>query len=230
MFNINKDATKQAKGGNYLAGDAIHNVKLGDVTMETIDTKNGPAKVLRIKVVGVENGAEYTETLFGPTRAEDAERTINANGKPQASNLEHLSNKCVQFIAAFRPKLFAQIESGETQLAAKNWDDFRKILHKELTPAIGKIETQIKLTKNNSGFTETNRFTAGLNKNGDVFTSNWVVGKNLSFSDYEMQQIEKRKNARPSSISSITAGSDDDISLAGSDLDVDINLEELDNL
>lgn len=229
MFNINAEVAAQNESkGNFLKGGEIHKVKLSEVKAETIKTKNGDSDVLRIEVVN-EKGAKYVETLFEPS-SEDFQRKTSDKGKVQPSNWEQTLNKVMQYISGFRPKLFEDIRNKTVKIEAKNWDDFRKRIIKELKAAVGKTETNFKLVKNKSGYAVTPGWPAALNKEGELFTGNHFIGDDLSFSDFEIEHMKKVAQAAPSSMQSTIGGSEDiDLNSELDDLS-DIDLTELDAL
>lgn len=226
MYGFNQDAAKAnvAKGGNYLKAGEIHKVSVQDVQMETIDTKNGPAKVLKVTIAD-KDGAMYEDTFFEPNQ-DDFNRRTSDKGRTMPSNWEHTQNKLMQYIYAFRRDLYDKILAGES-MQVKTWDDFRKKMVNYLTIAKDKgTETNVKMVKNKAGYASTPGYTAALNKDGEVFTGNKFLGEvdEVAFTDWEITQMQNIAKAAPTNI-----GDDSGLDSEINDLD-SLDLDSLDAL
>lgn len=84
-------------------------------------------------------------------------------------------------------------------------EDFDKIV-KNLTQVIsGSVNktTSIKLVGDSRGYAAIPQY-VGLSKDGSAFISNNWLGDNLAFSTYEVNQMNKQKNAKPSKVDETT--------------------------
>jgi hypothetical protein len=127
-------------------------------------------------------------------------------------------------IDSINPTIAKQIDSGEKNLTAPDWDSLRNLVIKILDGGKGK-STKIKLLKNKSGEAVFPGFFASLTKEGKAYIRNNFIGEKISFSAYEVERIKKEATAKPNTpetfippTSTGNAGSDFDMNFSVADL------------
>jgi hypothetical protein len=101
----------------------------------------------------------------------------------------------MQIVHALNPTGEEKIKANASKI--KSIDQFIDLIIKALTGK-EKVETDLKLVgRNNNGTVYAALPNAcGLNKEGDIFPTNFI-GDNLFFNNYELTQQKKYQNAKP---------------------------------
>ena len=82
---------------------------------------------------------------------------------------------------ALNPEAGEKIEKGEAQFKASSFDGIVKLLKKILDSKVG-TQTQIKLLPNKNGYASLPSYVASINREGIVYISSKVIGKDLTLS------------------------------------------------
>jgi len=228
MYQLDNTTPSATNGGTYLSGNAIHKVKF--LGAEKAD--KGSFKVVSIKVEGLgdDAGCVYEDVIFEPKN--EPRQTGGPNNYESPSSMEQFQAKLRQYIDALNPALSKAINENTKTLGAKDWEGMRDVIVAALNSKGNKnvgTETEYKLLKNKDGYATVPGFVAGLTKDGKVFQRTKFIGEGLSFTDYEMKQIDKAATAKPSNPESKNELNDELSGGAGADSsdDLDFDLEDL---
>ena len=212
---------------SYLKPYNIYKVKLNKIEKSTIKGAKDPTK--EYSVIAIEFGNEsgiFSTNLFVPNRPEDMERKENeSTHKEQPSNWERFYMTLLQIMEVLNPTGAAKFKELAKSGKIKSVDTFIEVVLKALS---GKNteEAYLKLV--------------GRNNNGTVYstlpTSCWVDQNTkqvkplnfissdeskLTFSAYEIQQMNTYKNAKPTPMNDSSDGgpsNGDDIDLESIEL------------
>lgn len=198
MFDMGAVATARVVENNRLKC-GIH-----DVIFKGIERGEdfGPNAVgtIDIHFEAVDGSGIFDDKMFEPTSAE-RKTTTDRNGveREQASPAEQFMAKCKQLIMALNPEAGEKIEKGEARFKASSFDGIVKLLKKILDSKVG-TQTQIKLLPNKNGYASLPSYVASINREGIVYISSKVIGKDLTLSSYEMSRIQAAATATPTNM------------------------------
>lgn len=214
-----------------LKGNAIYDVMFDGCEVKNFDGKKDPTKKFKTIVLKFSNDdGGFEHTIFEPTKngymgKSDFERgeskfkdskTGETRSIPQASNVESMMLLFKHAIDAIHPAFGAAIDSGEKEVAPKNWDDLREIVSAILNKKKG-AETKIKLVTNQKGEPKFPGFFAAVNRDGDSYIKNNFIGKKVAFTPYELTKINDAATAKPTVMDDdnmlVGGGSEDDLDL-----------------
>lgn len=197
LFSLNTNVESQSS----LKPNTIHDVIFKGVEAKEVGKEGGQKyQVIEIKYEK-ENGQKYSQTIFKPTRKEDAVRQTNTFGGESPSTVEQISEICRQLIAAINPEFYAKFKAKEPAAIAKynpnNWIELGKQLAAIVNPNIGK-KTQIKLLSTSQGLATMPGFPLQISKSGGVYCSTVMIGDDLSFTKKELEKIQNQKEPKKS--------------------------------
>ncbi len=224
-FNLT-EVTGQVTGSNRLRGWEIHTVQFKGVEFVTGKSKEGKDwTAMKIKF-GNDKGI-FEHQVFCPAN-DDSRRSGETNGKKWElpSGLESLSLTVAYLCRSLDPELYEKNKSKFVFELPAQFEKLVAFIGKLLERSINKT-TQLKLVCNNKGYAQLPQFIR-INRDGDVYLADHWLGDCCSFSDYEMTQMKKQKDAKPTdmgSIDGISVGVSDIASVNNNlDLDVDIDI------
>lgn len=204
-FNFNNLSNQNfsSTSGQYLRPYNIYKVNLTKIEKTELKGSKDPNAVYPVVALeftgcGDDKGV-FTTNLFIPTSEQDMERPIYKNNDgheyQRPSRFENFQYTLMQIVHAINPSGEEKIKSNASKI--KTIDQFIDLIIKALAGK-DKVETNLKLVgRNNNGTVYASLPNAcGLNKEGDVFPTNFI-GDNLFFTNYELTQQKKYQNAKP---------------------------------
>lgn len=213
-FDMNASNLGSGVSNSALAGNKIHNVLFKGV--EYSQSKDGKWEFMNIKFSGV-NGGYFTDRVFG-LDAKSGERTQGQYG-PNPSQYEMLMMKIKHLIAAVAPELLQQMQKGEVVFTPKNkngiFKQYVEFIGECLKPYID-TATEIKLVTDKKGQPCFPMYFVGITKeDAQTFMRTSFIGKNLSFTTKELEAMEIKEAAKPTTMpslgnTSLSLGDDDD--------------------
>lgn len=201
------ETTQAIAGSKRLKPWEIHKVKFMGCKVEDLKGKKDPNATYRMLVTRFENeGGYFEERTFFPND-ESAKRPVFKNKEGHeyegASNFEQIMAFIAQLGTVLNPEGFKKMQAASSKF--KSFDDVCKALITITTPSKGK-EYFIKLvgkTDKEGRVSPALPRIVGVNKDGDVFTSdNFISAKFeiLGFTDYEEGKRKEAKNATPTNM------------------------------
>lgn len=199
-FNIsNVQAVSNSK--KALAPWGIYDVEFKGCEVKEFQGKTDPTltfKVLKTRFEGEEG--YFEETIFFPKESDAVRQKYqNAQGHDYevASNWERTKTFIAQLATVLNPEGFKKMQEMSSKF--KGFDDMCKALITILTPKIG-TKTKIKLigrTKQDGTVEAVLPKFVGVNKEGQLFTSDNFIGDNLYFKPFEEGKRAAFLNAKP---------------------------------
>ena len=207
-LNFGKLADTQAVAGSKrLKPWEIHKVKFMGCKVEEIQGKKDPNATYKILVTRFENETGYFEERTFFPNEESAKRPTFTNREGHeyegASNFEQIMAFIAQLGTVLNPEGFKKMQAASSKF--KTFDDVCKALITITTPSKGK-EYFLKIvgkTDKEGRVSPALPRIVGVNKEGEVFTSdNFISAKFeiLGFSDYEEQKRKEAQNAKPTNM------------------------------
>lgn len=194
-------------GGQYLKPYDIYEVNLtkierGELKGKTDPSATYPIITIEFKEVGESNRA-FSENLFIPVSEKDMERPTFKNNEGheynRPSRFENFQFTLMQIVHALNPTGEAKIKENGSKI--KTVDQFIDLVLKALKGK-EKVNTFLKLVGRKDSKTNVEYAAlpqaCGLNKQGEVFPTNFIGEKDsLFFSNYELTQQKNYRNAKP---------------------------------
>lgn len=189
-MNFSFSQTKGATEGGKFLGAGIHKAKFNGIEYDTVNTKNGEANVMVLKL-DVDGYGEFKHNFFEPQSDERQEMQWGLS----ASQVDHFLISVRQILEALNPQLVKDLDEGKITLEGS----FAKIVKtiKKLTDEFVGDEVEIKLLPQNNGFNSIPTFVAGISKNGNLTIRTRFIGHDLTLNDRELKMIEAAKEAKP---------------------------------
>lgn len=207
MFQLD-NTTATVTSSSFLAANAIHKVKFEGAEKSTVGDDKTP--VVAIKFSGIDTEGTVEDKIFQPMS--DVREKSGPKDKENPSQVEQFQTKLRQYIAALNPALDKAINDGTKKIGAKDWEGMRDVIVAALNGSSNKNigrETELKLVKNKKGYASVPAYVAGLtNKDGKVFHSTKFIGDKVTFTDYEMNKINKEAGAVATPMPSNDLGDD----------------------
>ncbi len=196
-------------------GTAVNRLKawnIYDVVLRSIDYVSGTSAKgtdwQGMKVVFSGDQGIFEHTFFCPNENGFERVSGETNGRKWVlpSSAEVFSCVLAHLGETLSKDKYTKFQGIEFNLP----EDFEKLINtfKEvMAPAINKT-TSLKLVANNKGYADIPNF-VGINSNTDrpVINNNWI-GKNVTFSDYEIKKMHEAKEAKPSEAPSVDVAKD----------------------
>lgn len=223
-FNFGQIATTQATAtvSRTLKPWAIYPVKFAGCRVDHIQGKKDPSQTYDILKIRFENEeGYYEESIFFPREGDDERPTYqNREGHDYQtpSRFEQTMAIIAQLGTVLNREGFEKMQAASSKF--RNFEDVCKALIAITDPVKGK-ETNIKLIgRNRDG-----RVSAalpricGVNKQGELFTSDNFIGDKLFFTTYEENQISAYQNAKPTDMSKTESNPSDLLNPTSDDSD-----------
>lgn len=232
-FSFNATAgASQSTAKPRLAGNEIYVVNFDGCEIQDIKgVKDTSAlyKVLKLKFSNEQGSYEHTifeprEEDFNRTEREYTSKTGVLEKIPQTSGVENMMLLFKHAIDSINPTIAKAIDEGTQNLGAKDWDTLRQLVSKILDAGKG-TSMQIKLLRNNKGEANFPGYFAGITKEGKAYVKNNFIGKNLSFTAYETQRIQKELTAKPTAAKAYTESTNFDSLTNSVSPEVDISFD-----
>jgi len=183
-------------------GNAIYDVTFDGCEARDIQGVQDTTKVFHVLDIKFSNDEGiYTHTIFEPN-PEDMNDRQGPFG-PQPSNVKAMMLLFKHLIDAVNPELGKAIDNKEKNLNTTSWDSLRKLMVQATDSGKG-TQTKIKLVKNNKGVA-TFPFFAAYNKEGKLYMQTNFIGKNIFFTNKELDRIAKATEAKPTDVLSLDA-------------------------
>lgn len=180
----------------------IHEVTLKSVEYACFEGKKETNKGQKYEVLRVcfegKDGI-YEESVFCPQEGDEV-RQQGSNGNDNPSRLERFQFFVAHLGEQLAPERYAKMKNMEFDLP-KDFQKYVETLKKVLLPAIGKT-THLKLIGTAKGDPCLPYF-VNVSKEGVAYMSNNFLGDKLFFTDYELTTMERRKNAKPTDMSTV---------------------------
>lgn len=222
MSNLNFGSLASVKataGSKRLKAWEIHKVKFMGCRVEDLQGKKDPSAVYKLLVTRFENEDGYFEERTFFPNDDSTKRPVFKNKEGHeyegASNWEQIQTFIAQLATVLNPEGFKKMQAASSKF--KSFDDVCKALITITDPSKGK-ECYIKLsskTDKEGRVSPALPRIAGVNKDGELFTSDNFISlkeSGLSWSDYEERRRKEAANAKPSKMASvdseITTGDD----------------------
>ena len=212
-------------GPQYLRPYDIYEVNLNEIKKDVLKGKDGTEySIIAMEFKGCgDNTGVYNHNLFIPHKDEDFVRRVNeTSGANYPSAFEQFQYTLMQLVEVINPNGAAKIKENASKL--KSMDQFIDLIIKALT---GKSDVKffLKLVGRNSGgtiySTLPNACVLGKDATSETLPSvlNFVSQdrSKLVFSNYEITQMKKYKEAKPTNMSKEV----DDIDNSSENLDLD---------
>ena len=189
-MNFSFSQTKGATEGGKFLGAGIHKAQFSGIEYDTVNTKNGEANVMVLKL-DVDGYGEFKHNFFEPQSDERQEMQWGLS----ASQVDHFLISVRQILEALNPQLVKDLDEGKITLEGS----FAKIVKtiKKLTDEFIGDEVEVKLLPQNNGFNSIPTFVAGISKNGNLTIRTRFIGHDLTLNDRELKMIEAAKEAKP---------------------------------
>lgn len=229
-FNVTAGAS-QSTSLPLLKGNEIHEVVFQEAIMEDIQGVKDATKVFKVvNIIFKNEDGMFKHTVWEP-RDEDFERRktefTDTHGKIteiyNPSNVESMLLLFKHIIDVVNPTISKQIDSGEKNLGAKDWDSMRKLVCDILNTG-KETPTKIKLLTNKKGEACFPGFFSTL-KEGRPSIKNNFVGDKLGFTAYEAGRIKNEATSKPTKTNDL-----DKFSASDASDDLNFDSAELDNL
>lgn len=197
-FGIGKETVGTSSAQPKLKANEIHDVIFKGVEYSEFKNKKdeaNPYKVMKIKFAN-EDGV-YEETIFAPKEGDDVRQAAKNSGKEMPSPLERFKFTLAHIGEQLAPANYEKFKGMAFDLPS----EFKKLVDtfaKVVAPAVNK-KTKLKLIANSKGEPALPYF-VNLSKEGEAYVSNNWLGDKVFFSPYEIEQMEKKKNAKPSAM------------------------------
>ena len=202
-MNYSFDETAGASQSNVrklFDGNAIYDVTFDGCEARDIQGVQDTTKVFHVLDIKFSNSdGYYTHTIFEPN-PEDAVDRQGPFG-PQPSNVKAMMLLFKHLIDAVNPDLGKAIDNKEKTLNTTSWNSLRDLMVKATESGKG-TTTKIKLVKNNKGVA-TFPFFANYNKDGKLYMSTNFIGKNIFFTNKELDKIAKVSEAKPTDVTNL---------------------------
>lgn len=219
-FNSLAETSFTSDSQNYLKAYEIYKVTLTKFEKSELKGKDG---VTVYPVIAVEFSGEdgiFNENIFIPNKDEDFERNENSNHKLMPSRFDRFQFTLMQIVEAINPAGAEKIKANASKL--HTIDDFVAIVTKALA---GKnTEVYLKLVGQNTNGRVYSRLpnSCFMGNNGKPAASNFINKDRdkLYFTNYEIGEMNKYKNAKPTNMDSPEIANDDSdtVDLDGLDL------------
>lgn len=185
--------------GSFLQA-GIHNATFTGIDKDTFKANSGEEFTTMAVTFDVEGFGEYKHRLFEP---KSADRTDNTWGQ-SPSPVEQFFVTLKHIFDTVNPTVGQAIGEGTSDLEGS----FDQIIAKAKAYAkdfVGKT-TKVKMLPQKSGFNQFPGFPARITQNGNLVLGTKFIGDDLTMSAYELQAIEKAKNAKPTNMASRPMG------------------------
>jgi len=230
-FNGLNETSFTINGPQYLRPYDIYEVNLTKIEQTSLKGKDGteyPVIAIEFTGCGDQTGV-YNHNLFIPNKDEDFERRTNeTSGAKYPSAFEQFQYTLMQLTEVINPKGAAKIKENASKL--KSMEQFIDLIIKALS---GKTDVKFFLklvgrTQNNQTFS-TLPSSCVLGKDAKPETKPSALNfvsldkKLLNWSNYELTQMKKYQEAKPTAMKDKT---DDNPDTADADVDLDIDLDD----
>lgn len=171
----------------------IHDVEFKGVEYVKFQGKKDTSaeyQVMRVKFANKDG--VFEETRFCPKDGDEV-RPEN-NGRQSPSSLENFTFFIAQLGEQLAPERYAKFKGRKYSLPG-DFERMVKEFGEVVKPAVGKT-FQLKLIANKKGEAVLPYF-VNINREGVAYPSNNFIGAKLFFTPYELQTMEKQKNAAP---------------------------------
>ena len=176
-------------------GNAIYDVTFDGCEARDIQGVQDPSKTFHVLDIKFSNAeGVFTHTEFEPN-PEDMQDTQGSFG-PNPARVKGMMLLFKHLIDAVNPELGKAIDNKEKNLNTTSWDALRKLMVQATESGKG-TQTKIKLFKNNKGVATFPRYFAKYNRDGKLYMSTNFIGKNIFFTNKELDQIAKQSEAKP---------------------------------
>ncbi len=172
----------------------------------------------------------FKHTVWEPRDEDFDRRKTEFTGKDgkistieNPSNVESMLLLFKHIIDVVNPTISKQIDTGEKNLGAKDWDGMRKLVC-DIMNTGKETHTKIKLLTNKKGEACFPGFFSILKENGPSIKNNFV-GDKLGFTAYEAGRIKNEATSKPTKTNEL-----DKFSAPDASDDLDFDSAELDNL
>ena len=228
-FNGLNETSFTNNGPQYLRPYDIYEVNLTKIEQTSLKGKDGteyPVIAMEFTGCGDQTGV-YNHNLFVPNKDSDFERRTNeTSGAKYPSAFEQFQYTLMQLTEVVNPKGAAKIKENASKL--KSMEQFIDLIIKALS---GKTDVKFFLklvgrTQNNQTFS-TLPSSCVLGKDAKPETKPSALNfvsldkKLLNWSNYELTQMKKYQEAKPTAMKDKT---DDNPDTADADVDLDIDL------
>ena len=229
-FNFNNlaESNFSSNAGQYLRPYDIYKVNLTKIEKTELKGSKDPNATYPIVVLEFtgcgDNKGVFTKNLFIPTSEQDMERPTfqNAEGHDyqRPSRFENFQYTLMQIVHILNPTGEQKIKDNASKI--KTIDQFIDLIIKALAGK-EKVETNLKLIGRNVNGTYYAELPNGVNlsRDGELYPTNFI-GENLSFTNYEIGEMNKYKNARPTNMDKVdnpdTPSEEGDLDLDGIEL------------
>ena len=199
-----KFGLKDVKGTatNRLKAWNIYDVVLRSVSYEKGTSKNGKDwQGMKVSFSG--DDGVFDKTFFCPSEGGDERLSGETNDRKWTlpSNVEVFERTLAHLGENLSPDKYKKFKELEFNLP----DDFEKLVNsfKEvMTPALNKT-THLKLIANKQGYADIPSFVGINSKTDEAYINNNWVGKNVTFSDREIKNMNKAREAKPTDAPSV---------------------------
>lgn len=232
-FSFNTTAgASQSTAKPRLLGNEICTVKFDGCEIQDIKGVkdiNALYQVLKLKFSNDRGTYEHTifeprEEDFNRTEREYTTKTGTIEKIPQTSGVENMMLLFKHAIDSINPTIAKAIDEGTQNLGAKDWNSLRKLVSQILDAGKG-ASLQIKLLRNNKGEATFPGYFASITKEGKAYIRNNFIGKNLSFTAYEAQRIQKELAATPTAAKTYSESTNFDNLPKAPSVDVDLTFD-----
>lgn len=191
-MNLSSKAIAGVKDqGNFLQA-GVHNATFKGIDKDTFTSQGGENFTTMAITFDIEGFGEYKHRLFEP---KSTDRQDNSWGQ-SPSQVEQFFVTLKHVFDTVNPTVGKQLGDGTSDIEG----NFEQIIAKCKTYAadfVGKT-TKVKMLPQKSGFNQFPSYPARITQNsGNLVLGTKFIGEDLTLSAYELQAIEKAKNARP---------------------------------
>lgn len=199
----------------------IHEVTFNGVEYSEFSGKKDPSAVWKVMKVRFSNSdGLFEETIFCP---KDGDEVRPKNGEREnPSQLERFQFFVAQLGEQLVPERYEKFKKIEYEFPA-DFERFVKNLNETLKPMIGKT-VKLKLIGNKKGEAVLPYF-VNISREGVAYISNNFLGDKVFFTPYELESMEKQKNAKPTDMGGTAGdGLDNDAPLGVSNDDLNFEV------
>ena len=219
-FNFNSlgETSFVNENANYLKAYDIYPVNLTKIEKTTLKGKDGTEySVVALEFKGCEdNKGIFTTNLFIPHKDEDFERRVNeTSGAHYPSSFEQFQYTLMQITQVINPAGAQKIIDNASKL--KTIDDFIGLIIKALTgkdsvkvylKLVGRVNNGVTYAALPSACVLSKEATADTKPSPLNFIS--LDESKLQFSNYELSQMKKYKEAKPTNMDKVDSNKSED--------------------
>lgn len=188
----------------------IYKVNLTKIEQTELNGKDGtkyPVVALEFTGCGDDKGI-FSTNLFIPTSEDDAKRRVYQNKEghdyERPSSMEEFQYKLMQLVQVLNPEGAQKIKDLCAKGKVNDMNTFVGLIIKAVSNKKEEVANLKLVGKNSNGTIYANLPNiCGINKEGELFATNFISKNDIFFSDYELKQQKQYQNAKPTNMDNV---------------------------